>query len=266
MAIDISSLLVAGGTKAQSMKPSSGSPDSDGVWEIWWKITRWQKLSSNQVGSTFPHRILSNPHGCSLKRQNRLYFPLDSSLKVPWFSKNSFLYPRIVFSLNPVTQAASSAAAVDLMFILFCSVSISMTASIFWLCKGRLTTQSSKMTCAFSESKSETSSPLELPEAPLLFSLSLWTVPLSSLEGSLGSGSGRTGAEDPDRIGSLEELPCPVVGEDSLALFISHIRAALSRCLFLVFQVEAALLSAMIAFFARSVDKLDTSPSCAFNF
>ena len=72
MAIDIGSLLVAGGTKAQSMKPSSGSPDSDGVWEIWWKITRWQKLvvhllaklSSNQVGSTFPHRILSNPHGC----------------------------------------------------------------------------------------------------------------------------------------------------------------------------------------------------------
>ena len=37
---DVSSLLVAGGTKAQSMKPLSGSPESESVWEIWRKITR----------------------------------------------------------------------------------------------------------------------------------------------------------------------------------------------------------------------------------
>ena len=34
MSIDIDFLLVASGTKGQSMKPSSGSPDSDGVLEI----------------------------------------------------------------------------------------------------------------------------------------------------------------------------------------------------------------------------------------
>ena len=34
MAIDIDFLLVARGTKGQSIKPSSGSPDSDGVLEI----------------------------------------------------------------------------------------------------------------------------------------------------------------------------------------------------------------------------------------
>lgn len=82
------------------------------------------------------------------------------------------------------------------MFVLFCSVSIGMTASILWLCKGRLTTQSPNVPWAFSESKSEVSSLLELPEASLSFSLSLLTQPLSSLEISLRSGLGRTGAED----------------------------------------------------------------------
>ena len=39
MAVDISSLPVAGGMKAQLVKPSSGSPYSDSVWEIWRKIS-----------------------------------------------------------------------------------------------------------------------------------------------------------------------------------------------------------------------------------
>lgn len=55
------------GTKAQSVKPSGGSPDSDGTWEIRWKITRWQELivhplakfSSYQVGSIFLHFLES---------------------------------------------------------------------------------------------------------------------------------------------------------------------------------------------------------------
>ena len=42
-------------------------------------------------------------------------------------------------------------------------------------------------------------------------------------EDSLALLTSRTGAEDPGGVGSLEELPCPVVGEDSLALLISRI-------------------------------------------
>ena len=88
-------------------------------------------------------------------------------------------------------------------------------------CQSAAQMQSSQTPWAFSVSKSESSSPLELPEAVLSFSLPLWTLCSSSLGTSLGSGPGWTGAEELDVVGRLEELPRWVVGENSLALLIS---------------------------------------------
>ena len=56
-------------------------------------------------------------------------------------------------------------------------------------------------------------------------------------------------------------------GQGQLGPFDSRILAALSRFLLFVFQVEAALLSAMISsLFSHSYNKVDISPSRALLF
>ena len=143
------------------------------------------------------------------------------------------------------------------MFLLFCSVW--QLRSIFQLCKGRLMTKSLEMPRAFSELKSEMSLPLEFPEAPLSLFLSLWMPSSSLLEPSLGSGMGRTGAEDSNSVGSLKELLCLVVGD---LLHSSSTFLLPSLCLP---GRSSTSFKHDLFFFAHYV-KLDTSLSCTFIF